>query len=259
MSNRLMTLSWPLQMPPTPKAVLIALADQADDTGLCWPSIPTVCERTCFSRRAVIDAIGWLERAGVVKADRSDGRHTRYAVTPESFQPVQLLHRSPVQLPHPCSSRTGAAPAQTSAADAPPPCSSRTGPVQQPHPNHQEPSRTVEATPKRQRTPGSVIPCPEGVDSQTWADWLALRKAKSAPVTETVLREATREAAKAGLPLTRFLEVWCVRGSQGLQADWLKPNERGPPANAARPSAAADFRGKTYDATPDENLPLSLR
>jgi hypothetical protein len=21
--------------------------------------------------------------------------------------------------------------------------------------------------------------------------------------------------------------VWCARGSQGLQADWLKPNERG--------------------------------
>lgn len=69
---------------------------------------------------------------------------------------------------------------------------------------------------------------PDDVTDQTWADWLALRKAKKAPVTETVLREAVKEAEKAGLPLEQFLCVWCSRGSQGLQADWLKPHELQP-------------------------------
>jgi hypothetical protein len=67
---------------------------------------------------------------------------------------------------------------------------------------------------------------PEGVPDQVWADWIALRKAKRAPVTETVIAEAQSEARKAGMTLEAFLSVWCARGSQGLQADWLKPQER---------------------------------
>lgn len=67
---------------------------------------------------------------------------------------------------------------------------------------------------------------PDGVSPQTWSDWLALRKAKKAPVTATVVEAARREAEKAGMPLDAFLQVWCMRGSQGLQADWIKPHER---------------------------------
>lgn len=71
---------------------------------------------------------------------------------------------------------------------------------------------------------------PDGVDPQTWADWLALRKSKAAPVTPTVLAGAAAEAGKAGMTLDAFLRVWCTRGSQGLQADWLRPHERQAPA-----------------------------
>jgi len=41
-----------------------------------------------------------------------------------------------------------------------------------------------------------------------------------------VLEQAKRESEKAEMPLDAFLQVWCARGSQGLQADWLKPAER---------------------------------
>lgn len=82
MSTRIMALCWPLRMPPTAKSVLISLADNANDSGYCWPSIETICERTCFSRRAVIDAIHWLEAEKYVTADRSNGRKTAYWVTP---------------------------------------------------------------------------------------------------------------------------------------------------------------------------------
>jgi len=77
-------------------------------------------------------------------------------------------------------------------------------------------------------------PC--DVEEQTWSDWLALRKAKRAPVTDTVVEEARKEAGLAGLTLHAFLRVWCVRGSQGLRADWLKPAE----LQAARPAASAE-------------------
>lgn len=81
-----------------------------------------------------------------------------------------------------------------------------------------------EKTPRKRATP---LPRPEDVAEQIWNDWCALRKAKRATVTETVVAEARTEAAKASLTLERFFAVWCARGSQGLQADWLKPNERG--------------------------------
>lgn len=72
----------------------------------------------------------------------------------------------------------------------------------------------------------TVVACPPDVGKQEWEDWLSLRKAKKAPVTETVLKSARKEAEKAGITLNAFLTIWCARGSQGLQADWLKTNER---------------------------------
>ena len=66
---------------------------------------------------------------------------------------------------------------------------------------------------------------PDDVDPQTWADWLALRSAKKATVSETAVSTARNEAGKAGMTLDAFLRVWCMRGSQGLSAEWLKPHE----------------------------------
>lgn len=95
---------------------------------------------------------------------------------------------------------------------------------------------------KKERKSASApsSPCPDDVTQQVWDDWMQLRKKKSAPVTPTVISEARTEAVKAGLPFERFLAVWCARGSQGLQADWLKPNERaGTTANTHKFAAAA--------------------
>jgi len=79
---------------------------------------------------------------------------------------------------------------------------------------------------KPKREIATVVACPPDVDQQIWDDWKQLRKAKKAPVTETVVNSARKEAAKANMAFSDFLSVWCARGSQGLQADWLKPDER---------------------------------
>lgn len=80
--------------------------------------------------------------------------------------------------------------------------------------------------PRKRSTPAAEVAKPDDVDLQTWTDWLALRKAKRAAVSETVLNGARGESAKAGMTLDAFLQVWCLRGSQGLMADWLRPDER---------------------------------
>jgi uncharacterized protein YdaU (DUF1376 family) len=83
---------------------------------------------------------------------------------------------------------------------------------------------TTNHKPKRELA--TIVACPPDVDQQIWDDWKQLRKAKKAPVTETVVNSARKEAAKANMAFSDFLSVWCARGSQGLQADWLKPDER---------------------------------
>ena len=103
-----------------------------------------------------------------------------------------------------------------------------------------------EIAPARKR---AVAPsCPDDVEQQVWSDWLALRKAKKAPVTATVVRSAIAEAAKAGMTLESFLRVWCARGSQGLQADWLKPHERG--GNGAEPAWRVEQRERMQQFAP---------
>jgi hypothetical protein len=86
----------------------------------------------------------------------------------------------------------------------------------------------------------SAIACPPDVHESVWSDWLNLRKAKKAPVTETVLKEAMRESEKANMTFEDFLKEWCVRGSQGLKAEWIKPAEK------TRATAHPGFSNKDY-------------
>lgn len=101
-----------------------------------------------------------------------------------------------------------------------------------------KPDRKPDAKPERKPREGRQMPPPADVDPQIWQDWLQLRKAKKAAVTETVVRMARKEADKARMPLQNFLEIWCVRGSQGLKAEWLKDSER-PGMQAQAPKSFA--------------------
>jgi uncharacterized protein YdaU (DUF1376 family) len=83
---------------------------------------------------------------------------------------------------------------------------------------------TTNHKPSKERA--TSVACPPDVDQQIWDDWKQLRKAKKAPVTETVVSSARQEASKANMSFSDFLTVWCARGSQGLQAEWLKPEEK---------------------------------
>jgi len=105
---------------------------------------------------------------------------------------------------------------------------------------------------KRTRKRGApAFPKPDDVDDQVWQDWLQLRKAKRAPVTTTALEGARAEAKKADMPLEDFLRVWCRRGSQGLEAEWLKPEERKRPgASQGDAGWRAEQKARTMAAVP---------
>lgn len=163
-------------MPPTPKNVLMALADRADECGFGWPSISGMCEATCFSKRAVINALEWLERERFLRVSREDGMNNKtwirldrvaqglqavvagvgyrrrrevedalaWALQAIKGIPATSAPDAPVHEMHQCTTCT-----TTSAPDAPPPVHEMHRPVHEVHPNHQQPSGNRQETPPR--------------------------------------------------------------------------------------------------------------
>jgi hypothetical protein len=69
---------------------------------------------------------------------------------------------------------------------------------------------------------GRAFPCPDGVSVEVWADFMAIRKAKRAPMTDTALKQIQRETDKAGWGLEAALSEAVSRGWQSFKAEWVK-------------------------------------
>jgi hypothetical protein len=60
MSLKVMSWAWTIALAPTPKLVLMALADEADDRGFCFPSQRRIAEKCNITERSVRRMIGVL-------------------------------------------------------------------------------------------------------------------------------------------------------------------------------------------------------
>jgi Helix-turn-helix domain len=81
-SNRALTWAFSANVPPHAKFVLVALADRANDSGYCFPSIADLAGRTCLARDRVSFFIQCLENAGIIRVERGSGRTVnRYALS----------------------------------------------------------------------------------------------------------------------------------------------------------------------------------
>jgi uncharacterized protein YdaU (DUF1376 family) len=61
---------------------------------------------------------------------------------------------------------------------------------------------------------------PEGVDTNLWNDYLKIRKAKKAPITETAIQALVREADKAGKSLSQAITICVENNWVGFKAEW---------------------------------------
>lgn len=147
MSVRVMTEVWAATIAPGDKLVLLAIADCANDEGVAWPSIKTLCKKSGKSERAAQGSIKVLVEAGHLTRVEKPGKGCLYTVHP----------------------RIGCAPAET----APPQKSSQT-----PAETADKPSGTTtrsEAKASSRRKP--EVPIPDGFPD---ADAVAWGKAESA-------------------------------------------------------------------------------
>lgn len=145
MSIALMSQVWPLDIPSTEKLVLLALADNANDDGECWPSIGTIADKTALSERTVHYAIKRLAQSGHLLIKNRFGCSNLFTLIPARGAPLHEIHPAPdapqeVQGVHP-----------TPAPDAPTPARGAPRIIK-------EPSRESSIEPKRRahatRIPG---------------------------------------------------------------------------------------------------------
>ena len=125
---------------PTERLIMLSLADHADDTGRCYPSITRLARRTGLSERAIQTNMRGLQAKGYlsIAANEGKGGVNVYFVraTPAADAPPQQMH----------------------------PRSRCTLPPQQVHPNHQEPSLNrhllLVGAGHRSMISGLLGPCP---------------------------------------------------------------------------------------------------
>jgi len=253
--------------PPTRKLVALALAECHNaETGRLNPSLQTLADMVGCTRgqaqRHVRDLLA--ERIFLVLANRLGGKPgttPSYApnferlaeLTPTdstgaaptdsaSATPTGGMHAAPTD-------GAGAAPRpETGGADAEDGRHTRRGGVastpQTGSAHATQTGRNRKGTGKEPtRAQAPAVERPDDVSEQTWNDWCALRKRKRANVDLTTLNGARAEAGKADMTLEAFLQVWCLRGYQGLQASWLKPEEKSHGKSNA-------FAGKDYGGGP---------
>ena len=163
MSTHILSSCWSLTgMSPTQKLVLISLADQANDDGVCWPSIRRMSERTCLSDRAIRDAVAWLSASGILSVTHRYNSSNVYTITASNFSPVSAYCSPP-------------APSSPPAPIAGTPCAKRRTPLRQVPPNHQG---TV-------REPSVGDSRPATADGQAYLERVTSHENANQPITMT--------------------------------------------------------------------------
>lgn len=71
---------------------LVALADYADDSGMCWPSQPTLARKCAVGERAIRYTLARLENGGHVRVERRSGRSSVYWIVAEALSPATHCH-----------------------------------------------------------------------------------------------------------------------------------------------------------------------
>jgi len=91
--------------------ILLALADVADDTGVCWPSLATLAGKTKVHEATVRRRLRALRKLGLVGWDEQPGRPNRFRIITDT--PLQIATPTPAQSAPPANrkgSHLGATP-----------------------------------------------------------------------------------------------------------------------------------------------------
>ncbi|MEZ2349566.1 helix-turn-helix domain-containing protein [Caballeronia sp. RCC_10] len=232
----------------------LALADHAHDDGThIWPKVATLAKKTRQSERTVQYQLRKMESDGFItlvnqgKGGRNLSRE--YAINMEHINGANAAPVDDVKEPsangetfasflpgkgandnaqgcNPQQETVQFAAQKGAAAIAP--AYNRQTTIKEPSNNHKAKPPKSDETSKAFVGVDEIVA--EGVERQHAVDWLAVRKAKSKPLTLSAWTATKREAAKAGLTVAQAVQTLAESGWIGFKADYVAKDARAVPA-----------------------------
>jgi hypothetical protein len=203
MSIKLMSAVWERDdLTSTQKLVLLALADWANDEGLCWPSIDRVAVKASLTSRGVQKTIRSLEEMQFLRKEEIKGKGNKYWVS------------LPMNNVHP---RTTFTPPLSQVHPSPEPRSPNTSKI------HQLTTKYI-----RQELP-------ECIPVDAWQGWVEMRKTRKRPLTERAEARAInklQELHSAGHDIVELLDRSTING----WLDIYEPKGNTNAGNSAKPA-----------------------
>ena len=243
MSIALMTLAWKSDFSTGQKMVLLALCDNANDRGECYPSVSMMAEKCSMSERSVFNHLDFLETSGAILKNQRTGRSTVYTIdpckfcTPANSAPLQPLHPTPansapipLQILHPTPATVAPITINESSIESK---TVKTVVLDKPKPTRQNWQQVLESL---------------DVDASHARDWLQVRAKKKAELTETALKGMQREASKAGISLDRAVQICAEKSWSAFNSSWQWQDK--PPDKPYETPYAKSMREKYEQITP---------
>lgn len=249
MSIALMSLAWKTGLPSGQKMVLLALCDNANDQGECYPSISMLSEKCSISERSVQQHIHDLEDAGIVTREMRNGRSTLYRVhsdhfdTPANSAPRKI--RTPQNL-HPPPADAAPPPPQplhpTPATAAP---ITIKEPSIEPSGNHQK------ARKKPAPALQVVIALPDWLPLDAWNGYLDMRREKKKAPTEHAVKLVLADLAKwhaKGHDVAAILNASTKSGWTDVYEPKTLPTPAGQASGASQLSKAGQATARNMES-----------
>lgn len=188
---------------PARKLVLLKLADNANDDGICFPSYQYIADKCEMTRRSAINHIEYLIKMGLVSKKERKNKDG-------SISNLYFLHLEQGSENFALGSENFALGGSENIS---PITSHSLEPVN-------EPKKTT------QKSESEMLLERFGITGQLAKDFITHRKAKKAPITETAMNGFLREANKVRLSVAESVAISIERNWQGFKATWyLKDKE----------------------------------
>lgn len=213
MSVEALAWAWKQKLSPNEKLLLLAIADHSDNTGICWPGIQGLMEKTGMSKRNIHYALKKLSSVVGLKTERRTDPYGR------SLSNLYLLPIEPsrVQGLHPGVQKEGGEGATVA------------------HPYLLESSN---------RTINKEESLPEWLDKQVWEDFKEHRKNLKAKLSDLATKRLFNQLEtfhNSGFDVSEIINRSIMNGWKGLFPPSTAPSKNDSPMQRAAKSLKEAF------------------
>ena len=205
MSMRLMVKAMNCEVGnPARKLVLLKLADNANDDGICFPSYQYIADKCEMTRRSAISHIEYLIKMGLVSKKERKNKDG-------SISNLYFLHLEQGSENFALGGENISLGSENFALGGSENISPRTSHSLEPV---NEPKKTT------QKSESEILLERFGITGQLAKDFIAHRKTKRGAISETQLSRLQKQADKAGISICEVVEICIERNWQGFNASW---------------------------------------